>query len=164
MPEILKIDFQSKDAKVAALELKLYRGDELTNHGAPCSLVVENRGMTNTAFWDNMRKVTDALNSTPDSFPLRLPETTATEFNNAGRHVLAGGEKAYIDTIRRPDISIVAAKALRELRALDLISNDDYKAGLKKMEDFGMPVQESTFRDHRAFVAGTERVPSAPKV
>ena len=165
MPEILKIDF-SKDAKVAALELNLYRGDELRNHGAPCGLSIENRGMINGVFWDNMRKVTEALNSTPDSFPLRLPEVdgAAAAFNDAGRHVLAGGEKAYIDTIRRPDISIVASKALREMRALDLISDEDYKSGLKKMEDFGMPVQESTFRDHRAFKAGTEKVPTGPKL
>ena len=165
MSEILKIDF-SKDAKIAAIELKLCRGDELRNHGAPCSLTIENRGMINGVFWDNMHKVTEALNSTPDSFPLRLPETdsTAAAFNDAGRHVLAGGDKAGIDGIRRPDISIVAAKALREMRALELISDDDYKAGLKKMEDYCMPVQESTFRDHRAFKTGTEKVATAPKI
>ena len=86
MPEILKIDFTSKEAKIAALELKLYRGDELTNHGAPCSLTVENRGMINHVFWDNMRKVNDALNGTPDHFPLRLPEvdTAMAAFNGAG--------------------------------------------------------------------------------
>ncbi|MEZ0224732.1 MAG: hypothetical protein ACAH83_09280 [Alphaproteobacteria bacterium] len=165
MPEVLKIDF-SKDAKVAALELKLYRGDELRNHGAPCSLIVENRGMINGDFWDSMRAVNDALNSTPDTHPLRLPELRANasvNFNNAGRHVLAGGEKAYIDSIRRPDISMVASKALREMRALNLISDSDYKSGLEKMADFGLPVQESLFRDHRSFKKSGEKKPTAPK-
>lgn len=163
MPEILKIDF-SKDAKVAALELKIYRGDELRNHGAPCNLVIENGGMTNTAFWDSMRAVNDALNSTPDSHPLRLPElrkNAAVDFNNAGRHVLAGGEKAYIDSIRRSDISMVASKALREMRAMELITDADYKAGLEKMEDFGFPVQESLFRDHRSFKKSGVMKPTA---
>jgi hypothetical protein len=162
MPEILKIDF-SKDTKVAAIELKLYRGDELRNHGAPCSLTIENRGLINPAFWDNMRKVTDALNATPDNFPLRAPEL-AGPFNHAGRHVLAGGDNATIDCIRRPDVAMVASKALREMRALELISDADYKSGLKKMEDFGMAVQESLYQDHRSFVLGTEKLPTAPKI
>jgi hypothetical protein len=166
MPEILKIDFTSKEAKIAALELKLYRGDELTNHGAPCNLTVENRGMINHVFWDNMRKVNDALNGTPDHFPLRLPEvdTAMAAFNGAGSHVLAGGDKAGIDSIRRADISIVATKALREMRALALITEDDYKAALKKMDDHGLPVHEDQFRDHRAFREGTEKVPTAPRM
>jgi hypothetical protein len=165
MPEVLKIDF-SKDAKVAALELKLYRGDELRNHGAPCNLVVENGSMTDMDFWGSMRAVNDALNRTPDSHPLRLPElrnNAAADFNNAGRHVLAGGEKAYIDGIRRPDVAMVASKALREMRALNLISDSDYKSGLAKMEDFGLPVQESLFRDHRSFTKSGVMKPTAPK-
>jgi hypothetical protein len=166
MPEVLKIDFQSKDARVACLELTLYRGDELRNHGAPCSLSVENRGMINGDFWDSMRAVNDALNGTPDIHPLRLPElrkNAAVDFNNAGRHVLAGGDKAYIDSIRRPDVSMVASKALREMRALNLITDADYKSGLEKMADFGLPVQESLFRDHRSFKKSGLMKPTALK-
>lgn len=154
MPDILKIDFQSKEAKVASLELRIFRGDELRNHGAPNSLTIENGSMMNTAFWNDMRSLNDALNSTPDSYPLRAPEmrsNASAAFNDAGRHVLAGGEKAYIDSIRRPDVAMVASKALREMRAMELITDTDYKSALKKMEDFGLPVQETLFSDHRSF-------------
>lgn len=164
MPDILKIDFKSKEAKIASLELKIYRGDELQNHGAPNSLVIANGSMMNHEFWNNMRAVNDALNTTPDSYPLRAPEmrsNAAAQFNSAGRHVLAGGEKAYIDTIRRADTAMVASKALREMRAMELISNDDYKSALKKMEDFGLAVQETLFTDHRSFKKSGVMKPTA---
>jgi len=154
MPDTLKIDFNSKESKLASMELKIYRGDELRNHGAPDSLAIENRDMMSGAFWDSMRAVNNALNSTPDAYPLRAPEmrsNAAAKFNTAGRHVLAGGEKAYIDTIRRSDIAMVASKALREMRAMALITDADYKSALKKMEDFGLPVQETLVTDHRSF-------------
>lgn len=166
MPEMIKIEFKSKESAISAMELKIYRGDELRNHGAPCSLIIHNGPLQNGAFWDAMRELTDSLNATPDSFPLRAPEVKkkdmAAAFSKAGRHVLAGGDSAYIDGIRRQDISMVACKALREMRAMGVITDDDYKAGLAKIEDFGLPTQESLFRDHRSFKARTEKKPSAP--
>ncbi|MEZ0259813.1 MAG: hypothetical protein ACAH80_02320 [Alphaproteobacteria bacterium] len=170
MPDILKIEFKSKEAQVSALELKIYRGDELTNHGAPDSLIVRKGDKADYKFWDNMRALNNALNATPDTYPLRQPEIKVTPkkgaadvFNDAGRHVLAGGDDAYIDTIRRQDLPTVATKALRELRAMNLISEGDYKDGLRTLESFGMPAAESYFRDHRAFRKGTEGTPTAPK-
>lgn len=170
MSETLKIEFTDKDSRLGAMELKIYRGDEMTNHGAPSSLVVNKGDMENYEFWDAMRDLKDALNKTPDSYPLRHPEIKVTPkrgiadvFNTSGRHVLAGGDDAHIDTIRRADLPMVAAKALRELRAMELITDRDYKQGLQTMERFGMPVQETLFRDHRSFRKGTELKPTAAK-
>jgi len=77
--------------------------------------------------------------------------------------ILAGGDDAYIDSIRRQDLPTVATKALREMRAMNLITEGDYKDGLRTLEGFGLPAAESYFRDHRAFRKGTESTPTAPK-
>jgi hypothetical protein len=168
MPRVITFEFKDKESSLASMELKVYGGDELRNHGAPCSLTVHNRSLISPAYWDNMRRLEDSLNATPDTCALRpsevRPEDAASIFNAAGgRHVLAGGDSGTIDSIRRADVALVAAKALRELRALGLIAEADYKSGLSTIEANGLPAQESLFRDHRSFQPGTEKTPMQPK-
>lgn len=170
MPEVIQISFKSAASQVPAMELTFYRHDELRQHGAPCSLTVaKGARMLDTEYWEAMRRLADALNAMPDASPLRAPEIRddmAAAFAAAhgcrGGHVLAGGDLGRIDGIRRSDAGFVVAKTLREMRAMGLIAEADYMAGLEQLSERGFAVSESLFKDNKYFKEGAERMPTPP--
>lgn len=165
MEKTVKLEFSSPQSHIAGLHLQLA---ELSNHGAPCRLVVEPGKMPHEAFWDCMSGLNNALNSVEDTYPLRGPEISSraaflagTEYPNyRGRHVLAGGDNAYIDTIRLADAELVARKALRELRAMKVIDETDYQAGLAGLDAEGLNKHVDAHERHNHFDSDSLSVPS----
>ena len=177
MPRTIQIDFTPGKSHLGGFVIKAYGEDEQRNHGAPDSIQLVQGGMPKEHFWEVAKKLNQSLNQTPDYANVRSAETdtsfrVSSSFhdpkgkeqewnypNTKGRHNLSGGTNATIDTIRRDNIATVAAKSLRELRAMGAIDDSDYKAGLTQVAMSG--IGEISPPEHdRKYQAGAERLPS----
>ncbi|MDX2028665.1 MAG: hypothetical protein SFW62_08520 [Alphaproteobacteria bacterium] len=166
MPRDISIQFTQSPLR--GIQLRHYGADESKDHGAPCMLILQKGDMPGEHFWECARVIQEALNATWDNVNIRYPE-----FDNAfstalfplwyhsggrkGRHALAGGEDAYLDSIRREDLAIVATKALREMRAMGLIDESDYKGALDQLSEQGMRAEPYSGLRYKE---GQERTPT----
>lgn len=176
MPRSIQIDFTPGKSHLGGFVIKSHAEDEQRNHGAPDSIQLVQGSMPDVHYWEVAKKLKQSLDQTPDYANVRSAETDTTRMfssfqdpkgkepdwnypNTKGRHNLSGGTNATIDTIRRDNIATVAAKSLRELRAMGAIDDSDYKAGLTQVAMSGIGEISPPEQD-RKYKAGAERVPS----
>jgi hypothetical protein len=176
MPNKIDIRFTPGKSHLGGIIITAHSVDEKTNHGAPDTLQLVQGALPDVHYWEVAKKLKQSLDQTPDYANVRSAEVKTTvgsgSFsdpkgieqdwnypNTRGRHNLSGGQHATIDTIRRDNIATVAAKSLRELKAMGAIDEVDYKSGLSRIAMAGIgeirpPEQDPKYR------AGAENIPS----
>lgn len=185
MPKQIQIDFTSPGSHLGGMIVTAHqhvdRSDirpvpdpEKPYHGAPDTLQLVQGDMAKDPYWEVAKKLKQSLDQTPDYANVRSAEVKSNwqNFvdpdgqqpdwnypNTSGRHNLSGGKHATIDTIRREHIATVAAKSLRELRAMGAIDETDYKAGLSQVAMAGIGQVRSPSDDPK-YKSGSEMVPS----
>lgn len=154
MPQDVTLRF-SETALIGPLVIRHYSANEARDHGAPDSLLFHPGKMPADAFADCVRNVAQSLSYTPDHINLRPEEVDRRQMfvsfpmadghdrwdypNRRNSHTLYGGSDYLgLDSIRRDDAATVADKALRHLRAMGLICNNDYAGALQQMTQAGL--------------------------
>lgn len=123
----------SEDSAIKAVEFDY---NIRSAHGVPCSIIIEpSDDIDETFFWKKMHAVAEDLNRIPDRLDVMPSELRSSQnfshvdlngktvdFGNdasypnfRGNHVVAGGDKAYIDSISHENALPVISKFLRGL-------------------------------------------------
>lgn len=169
MPEILKANFTPSQSRISSIEINIFKDNELSYHGAPSTLTIRMGRMDKPIFAECMHKLCSALNTTADNSPLRATEMTSNTtylrgtdvFPSQGRHNLSGGDDTgVIDVIGRQDTTNVLAKALRELKSLNVLSASEYESALRQFLEQGVSYKDMMAYKNAPGYSGEDHKPT----